>query len=203
MPQRRRGARVGGRDRRRVPGGDRPAAVREALAGRLGHRRGRARGRSGRRRRPLARQHDARPGARPSAPACARTGDGRLLGTGAEADRARRGARLPARDGAADRRHGRCANRPRRAGARCLRSDRRRARHDSLRRPGGAGARASRARRGARARLVTICKRCRRSGRGGPGYRLKRAKRCRLQSVARLLVCRTHGAAPEPRFGPR
>ena len=61
VPERRRGAGVGGRDRRRLPRGDRPAALREALAGRLGHRRGRARGRGGRRRRALARQHDPRP----------------------------------------------------------------------------------------------------------------------------------------------
>ena len=49
LPERRRGAGVGGRDRRRLPRGDRPAALREALAGSLGHRRGRAR-RRGRRR---------------------------------------------------------------------------------------------------------------------------------------------------------
>ena len=66
VPERRRGARVGGRDRRRLPRGDRPAALREALAGRLGHRRGRPRRRGGRRRRALARQHDPRARARPA-----------------------------------------------------------------------------------------------------------------------------------------
>ena len=64
LPERRRGARGRGRDRRRLPRGDRPAALREALAGRLGHRRGRARGRGGRRGRSLAREHDPRPRAR-------------------------------------------------------------------------------------------------------------------------------------------
>ena len=64
VPERRRGARVGRRDRRRLPRGDRHAAVREALAGRLGHRRDRPRGRGGGRRRALAREHDPRPRAR-------------------------------------------------------------------------------------------------------------------------------------------
>ena len=72
VPERRRGARVGGRDRRRLPRGDRPAALREALAGRLGHRRGRPRGRGGGRRRALAREHDARPRARREPPPAAR-----------------------------------------------------------------------------------------------------------------------------------
>ncbi len=81
LPERRRGARVGGRDRRRVPGRDRPAALREALAGRVGHRRGRARGRGGGRRRPLAGEHDPRARARPAPAAAPRPRDGRLLGT--------------------------------------------------------------------------------------------------------------------------
>ncbi len=112
VPERRRGAGVGGGDRRRVSCGHRAAALREALAGGLGHRRGRARGRGGRRRRALARQHDSRP--RPRRPAAAepRPRDGRLLGSGAEADRARRCLRLPARHDVADRRHGRRPDRP-------------------------------------------------------------------------------------------
>ena len=104
------------RDRRRLPRGDRAAALREALAGRVGHRRGRARRRGRRRRRPLARQHDPRPRARRAhAAAAARAGRRRLLGPGAEADRARRRPRVPPRDRAADRRHGRRRDRPRRA----------------------------------------------------------------------------------------
>ena len=64
LPERRRGARVGGRDRRRLPARPPAAALREALAGRLGHRRGRPGGRGRRRRRALAREHDPRPRAR-------------------------------------------------------------------------------------------------------------------------------------------
>ena len=151
VPERRRGARVGGRDRRRVPGGDRPAALREALAGRVGHRRGRAGGRGGRRRRPLARQHDPRPRARRAAAADARAGDGRLLGAGAEADRARRRVRLPARDGSCRSSAWAASDRARRARAGRLRRDPRRARNGALRRPRRAGAGPRGARRGARA----------------------------------------------------
>ena len=107
LPERRRGARVGGRDRRRVPGRDRPAALREALAGRVGHRRGRARRRGGGRRRALAREHDPRARARRGACGRGSPARRRVLGACAEADRARRRVRLPPRDRPADRRHGR------------------------------------------------------------------------------------------------
>ena len=55
-------------------------------------------------------------------------GNGRVLGACAEADRARRRLPLPARDGAADRRHGRCRLGSGRARAGGLRRDPRRAR---------------------------------------------------------------------------
>ncbi len=138
LPERRRGARVGGRDRRRLPRRDEPAALREALAGRLGHRRGGPGGRGGRRRRPLARQHDPRPRPRRAPAPAARARHRRLLGPGPEADRARRRLRLPPGDRPADRRHGRGLDRARRARADRLRRDRRRARHGALRRPRGA-----------------------------------------------------------------
>ena len=80
LPQRRRGAGVRRGHRRRLPRGDGAPALRQAVPGRLGHRRGRPRGRGRGRRRPLAREHDPRPRARPGQPP-ARPGhrDRRLL----------------------------------------------------------------------------------------------------------------------------
>ncbi len=95
VSERRRGAGVGRRDRRGVPGGHRAAAVREALAGDLGRRRDGAGGRSRGSRRALAREHDPRPRARRAdAAADARARSGRLLRPGAQADRARGGLRV-------------------------------------------------------------------------------------------------------------
>ena len=84
LPERRRGAGVGGGDRRGLPRGDDAAALREALAGRCRHRRGRPR-----RRRPPARTA-SRSSTRSAAWRSTRTlaaacsgGDRRLLGPGA------------------------------------------------------------------------------------------------------------------------
>ena len=77
------------------------AATRKPLYAKLsaahaGHRRGRARGRRRRRRRALAREHDPRPRARRADARSrgSRAAIGRLLRAGAEADRARRRARV-------------------------------------------------------------------------------------------------------------
>ena len=60
VPERRGGARDGGRARRRGARGDVQDALREALAGAMGHRRVGARGGRGGRRRAVAREHDPR-----------------------------------------------------------------------------------------------------------------------------------------------
>ena len=78
----------------------------------------------------------------------------RLLGTGVETGRACRGARRATRDRVADRRHGRRAERTRRARADRVRCDARRTRHGAVRRPGRAGARSRRACRRSDARRV-------------------------------------------------
>ena len=158
VPERRRGARERGGDRRRVPCRDEPAAVREALAGRVGHRRGCACGRGRGRRRALARQHASRARARRAdAPADARARHRRLLGTGPETGRAGGRVRLLGRRGPADRGHGRSALGPRRAGADRRRRERGRARNDPLLRPRRTGPDSLRARRrGGRARTSPI-----------------------------------------------
>ena len=90
------GAHTGRRDRRRLPCSDDASALRKALAGQLGRRRGGPRrGRCGRRR-TLTRQHHSRPQAR-RAVALADPGSGarRLLRPCAQADCARRRLLLP------------------------------------------------------------------------------------------------------------
>ena len=81
LPERRRSARVGRRDRRRLPRRDVAAALREALAGELGHRRARARRGRRRGRRALGGEHDPRDeaGRRASVP-CSGPGRGGLSG---------------------------------------------------------------------------------------------------------------------------
>ena len=64
VPERRRGAGVGRRDRCVLPARDGFAPLCEALSGRAGRRRARSRGRGRRGRRPLSREHDPRPRAR-------------------------------------------------------------------------------------------------------------------------------------------
>ena len=100
VPERRGGARVA-RPRSSPPAASRDveAALREALAGDLGHRRVGPGGRRGRRGRPLPRQHDPRAGARPRhAPADARPRHRRILGSRAEArSRSRASRRAPQR----------------------------------------------------------------------------------------------------------
>ena len=118
LPERRRGARVGGRDRRRLPRRDGAAALREALAGELGHRGARPRRRvAAGRGRALAREHAPRADARREPSPRARHRDRRPLRPGAEAGRARRRPFLLPSDYAADRRHGRRCQRTRRARA--------------------------------------------------------------------------------------
>ena len=68
VPERRRSARIGRRDRRRLPGVDLAADLREALAGPTGHGRGGPRCPGGGRGRPLAREHDPRARAGTGAP---------------------------------------------------------------------------------------------------------------------------------------
>ena len=116
------------------------AALREALAGDLGHR-ARSPARS-RRRAPTGSRSSTRSAAsRSTSGRCAgaRHRARRPIRAGAEADRARRRARLPAR-ATSDRRDGRRPRRTRRARAGRRGRERRRARHGALRRPGRARA---------------------------------------------------------------
>ena len=80
VPERRRSARIGGRDRRRLPRRDFASALRQALAGELGYRGARAcRGRR-RGRRALGREHDPGDEAGREPSPRARTGTGGLSG---------------------------------------------------------------------------------------------------------------------------
>ena len=140
LPERRRGAGERRRDRRARPGGDDQAALREALARR-------------RRTSPTTARAAEAAGAdglslvntikglaldeRTLQPVLAR-GAGGLSGPGAAAGRARGRLRVPPRDEAADRRHGRCRPRTRRARAPRGRRERRRARHVLFADPGAA-----------------------------------------------------------------
>ena len=115
VPERRGGARDRGRARLRRPRGHAQAAVREALARDLGHRRVGARSRGRGRRRAVPDQHDPRPRDRLRDGAFeARPRPGRLLGTRASSHRARVRVRLQRGGRPADRRHGRDRNGPRR-----------------------------------------------------------------------------------------
>ncbi len=95
------------------------------------------------------------PGARRPAAAGAGDGDGRLLGTCAEADRAGRRACRVQGHGAAHRRHGRRLDRPRRARADRRRSIGRRAGNSAVHGPGRASTGPRGARRRARAQRAT------------------------------------------------
>ena len=109
LPERRGGARDRGRARRRGRAATTQAALREALAGDVGHRRVRPRGRRRGRRRLSLDQHDPRPRARHGrrAARCSRAAPAATPGPALQADRAR--VRLRVRRGRrpADRRHGR------------------------------------------------------------------------------------------------
>ena len=119
VPERRGGAGDGRAARRRRARGHEHAALREALACAVGHRRGGPRGRRRRRGRPLAREHDPRPRARSGhAAPDPRARRRRLLGPRAPPDRARLRPCLRLRRRRAHRRHGRSLDRARRARAR-------------------------------------------------------------------------------------
>ena len=93
LPERRRGARERRGDRRRLPCGHRPPAVRQAFAGRLGHRRERPRGRLRRRGDGLSLVNTIRGlslDERTLEPTLASGAGGGYSGPGAQAHRARR-----------------------------------------------------------------------------------------------------------------
>ena len=206
VPERRRGARVGGGDRRRLPRGDRAAALREALARRLGHRRGRACGRGGGRRRALPRQHDPRPRARRASPPALARGDRRLLGPGAEADRARRRVRVPAGD-ARCRSSAWAASGPDATRSSWSRAARRTSRSErcSSRDPDAPSrVRAELARERRRRPVSTTPRRCRSARHTKPcSYRWKPGQTMPVARAREVVRCRPHGAAPVAGSGSR
>ena len=184
------------RDRRGLPRGDRKAALRQAFAARLGHRRDRPGDRGRRCRRALARQHAAR--RRRSTRGCDRRSRACTGGYSGPALRpVALAAVLAARraTAVADRRHGRRRDRPGRARADRVRCDARRARDGPVRGSGRTGARADRARgRGRGARVRTPWTTCSRVALDVCCQRGKLSETLRLHAAYRLVGCCAHGA---------
>ena len=147
LPERGRGAGIGGRDRSRLSRGDRKAALRQGFAhtpGTWARRCARSR-----RQEPTVSAWSTHCAASHSMRGCARRSRAARAGTPGPALKPVALAavlRRAACDGVADRRDGRRAERTRRARADCVRGDTRRARHRVVRRRRRAVARACRAR---------------------------------------------------------